>query len=297
MKKTVKTLLAAVMMLSLGACSSDAGNTETDTTDAETVLVKVNTYGPGRIEVSEDGTEPEFGELPFQSYVANVEAGSELIIITKGEEGWKFVKWTNNGEDYSTEEKLHFTAEEDADLVAVYLMDTGYEGKPVDDISQVKTMADVLALPSYGSSFSGDRCIFAFELNGIIYQAIADLDEATARTMFDLAFDDPEYQKKYNEMRAPLEVTKIVNLSEMVPSQEELDAMTGKTFAELLDQDWVCTGWNFEEKVAYLEHGPFTYEAGFEGDYDPDSFDESTLAKLTVSSVKYTGIGDVGWTE
>ena len=54
----------------------------------------------------------------------------------------------------------------------------------------------------------------------------------------DLDFDDPDYDKKENELIAPLTVKVIENLTEGMPTQEEAQQYIGKTGQELMDDGW-----------------------------------------------------------
>ena len=235
----------------------------------ETVLIQVNTYGLGNIATTDDGTEPEFGEYPIQSSVMNTAPGTEIKMAAKAdtEEGYVFVKWTKNGEFYSTDE----------------------------NVKDAKVLGDVLGLPTGGSSFGEDYYAFGFELNNVTYQALADLDAKTSQELFDLDFDDPDYNKKHNEKIAPIAIKEIINITEKIPTEKELEAYKGKTLGELMDAGWSNSGWNLEENIAYMTHEYFAFNAAFEGTWEGE-FDEDTLAKMTVKSMTYAGIDDPAYT-
>ncbi len=263
----------------------------------ETVLIQVNTYGLGNIATTDDGTEPEFGEYPIQSSVMNTAPGTEIKMAAKAdtEEGYVFVKWTKNGEFYSTDEKISVKADADAEYIAVFMMTTGYEGEPVKDVKDAKVLGDVLGLPTGGSSFGEDYYAFGFELNNVTYQALADLDAKTSQELFDLDSDDPEYNKKHNEKIAPIAIKEIINITEKIPTEKELEAYKGKTLGELMDAGWSNSGWDLEENIAYMTHEYFAFNAAFEGTWEGE-FDEDTLAKMTVKSMTYAGIDDPAYT-
>lgn len=295
--------MALLLSLSiLAACSSSQGGSSQQTPASgttEVVNVRVNVDGLGYVGVSQDGTQPEIGDPPFQSHFLNVEPGTELILTCEADAdgGYKFVRWTKDGADFSTEQTITVTADADTEYIAVFMMDSGYDGEPVSDIGDVKTLGDVLGLPTMGSGFGNTKYVYAFDLNGTAYQAIADLDETTSQALWDLDFDDEAYDRKLNALIAPLPVTKIVNLTEGIPAQSELDVYVGKTFGDLFDEGWFTTGWNFEDNVAYMNYRYYELEAGFEGGVDPASFDEDTLAGMTVKSLTYGGIGDAAYFE
>ena len=84
-------------------------------------LLKINTEGVGTIAYGPEGTEVEFEEdFPTQSVAENVAAPTTYVIKAKPEEGWKFVKWTKNGEDFSTEPEITVEVSEDFEYIAVF---------------------------------------------------------------------------------------------------------------------------------------------------------------------------------
>ena len=83
----------------------------------------INTEGLGEIAYAEEGVmDLRFDdEFPSQSAYVNMEkAGSYTIGARENEEGWKFVKWTKNGEDFSEEPIVEVYVDEDSDFVAVF---------------------------------------------------------------------------------------------------------------------------------------------------------------------------------
>lgn len=296
MKKKTGLYMALLLGLSVLTACSGSGAAETEEA-AETVMIRVNVEGIGAVAVTTDGTDPEIDpEYPFSSHVERVSKGTQ--ISAKGEtkeDGWQFVRWMKNGEYFSSDETMKDTAEADTEYVAVFMMTTGYEGEAVTDIGDVKTIGDVLALPTYGYSSGMNKYVYSFELDNTVYQAIAVIDDDTREKLFDLDMDDPDYDRKQNEMIAPLPVTEIINITGQIPAQADLDGYVGKTFGELFDEGWSCSGWSGDEKVVYLDHTYFSYEAGFDVPENMDDFDEEKLAGLTVRSMTYTGIGDASY--
>ena len=83
--------------------------------------VTVNTDGFGQIAYAEGSGVTEFEDGYFSSCQFGIEEpGSYTFSAKTDEDGWGFIKWTLNGEDYTTDPI--FTAEitEDADFVAVF---------------------------------------------------------------------------------------------------------------------------------------------------------------------------------
>ena len=83
-----------------------------------TVTIKIE--GMGQIEYAEPGRELEFSEHPFQDAVINVTEAATYTIGAKPADGWKFVKWTRDGQDFSEEAIVQVDLDGDANFVAVF---------------------------------------------------------------------------------------------------------------------------------------------------------------------------------
>lgn len=159
-----------------------------------------------------------------------------------------------------------------------------------------KTMGDVFVYESSGNGFSETKYVYAFEKDGVVYRAVAELPPDVSKTIWDVDFFDEHRDDKVREAVAPLPILQLENLTERIPSQEELNALVGKTGQALKDEGWRLTGWLLDDMAFSLEHGPFTYTVVMEGDYKPnenyDFDEEADFAPLKVKSVTYSGIGD-----
>ena len=285
------TLGLALLMFGT-ACAQEEEQPEEQT---ERVLLQVNTEGMGEIAVASEGETLAFDEeYPISSSYLQTVPGTVVKVNARGQYEYVFVKWMKNGEYWTAESEAELTLDEDTELVAVFAPSTGYEGTPVEDISEAKTMADVLALPYYAAASTERFYAYVFELKGVLYRAVCNLSEETARQIFDLEFDDPEYQQKYNTIVAALPIEHIDNMMELVPAQEELDKYVGKTAGELLDEGWRLS-WVYTdpEMGMGMEHGLFTYRMGYEGTYTPGDDENEAVRPLVVTSIEYDGIGDI----
>ena len=252
----------------------------------------------GNVAITDDGTEPEVDpEFPAQSAFMNVEKGTVVKILAEPEEGYHFFKWTVDGKEYSTEPLITVTAEEDTEFIAEFLPE-GKDGKPVD-LDAVKTLGDLLGLPEVGTGLTGTTYVYAFEQDGSTWRAICDVPEETAQAIFDLDFDDPDYDTKLNELIAPLPVKVIENLTENIPSQKEADQYLGKSGQELIDDGWTVHYYNLDELQFKMTYGIYSYDITFEGKIkDPDCFNEDTdMGGLTVKAITCSGVGDATYME
>lgn len=306
MKKKLITLgvTFAIGASVLAGCGASTGGDSTQTTSAEAttensinlndlITIQINTEGlGGQIAYANKGEELKFDEdIPFQSAVANVEKGSELTISAKAEEGYKFRKWTKNGEDFSKEAQVDIKADEDAEYIAVF-GPAGTNEAHVD-LASVKTMGEVMGLPDYGNACTENKFVYVFEQDDNFYRAIANVTREDFEAVAALDIADADYAKKLADTVSALEVEKIENLTEAIPSQEELDKLKGKTGEELLNDGWSDEGWDLDAMTFYMTHGLFSYIVEFEGDVDnADSFEIDKIKPFTVKSVKYRGLGD-----
>ena len=294
MKKILAVLLTLMAALSLLPACGQTEDPPAASDDADLVTVMVNIRGlGGSIAVSDDGSDPQLDpEYPMQSAYSNVEKGTEVKILAEPEEGYHFFKWTVNGQEYSTEPLITVTAEEDVEFLAEFLPE-GKDGKPVD-LDTVTTLGQLLGLPDVGYGFTGLTYVYAFEQDGNTYRAICDIPEETTQAIFDLDFDDPEYEKAYRELVSPLPVKAIENLTEGMPTQEEAEQYLGKTGQELMDDGWTVQFYNLEDMQFGMYYGPYSYAITFEGEVkDPENFDEYTdMGGLTVAAITCDGIGD-----
>ena len=62
----------------------------------------------------------ESSDTTWSSFQEGLEEPASYVLTAVPGEDWFFVKWTLNGEDYSTDEQITLTVSEDADLVAVF---------------------------------------------------------------------------------------------------------------------------------------------------------------------------------
>lgn len=299
MKKLFKGMLAALMVTSLAACSSDKPAEDASDTGAEMpenpVLIIVNTEGVGNIAMAAEGEEIVWDEnFPTTSIGQNVEKGTKHTLAAKAGEDYKFIKWTKDGADFSTEETTVITADEKAEYVAVFMYDNGWDGEAVTDINDATVIGDVLGLPSLGNGTMEDVYMIAVELNGNTYRVSAALTPEQSEALWALDFDDPDYNAKQNELLKDLPITNIENLTENAPKAEDLAKYEGVKGSDLTAEGWMCNGYNLEEMSLDMTKGPYAFTVFFQGEVnsDVDDMDEA-IKDVTVLHIENNGIGDV----
>lgn len=139
--------------------------------------------------------------------------------------------------------------------------------------------------------------VMAFELNGDYWRVAAELNDEQAAALDALDMLDDDYDAKLKELLSPIAVTKCEKLNDLKLTEDEMNALVGKTGEDLLKDGWTSGyGYNLEDKEFYLEKSPFTYFVTFSFEEkleDSDDFDvEEAIRPMTVKSVAFEGLGD-----
>lgn len=92
------------------------------------IVVTVNTEGLGHIAYAEGEEAPELDpEFPAQSAYLGLAEPAVHTFAAWPDAGNLFVKWTKNGEDYSTKPQITVLLDESADYIAVFEEDPGWQ--------------------------------------------------------------------------------------------------------------------------------------------------------------------------
>ncbi len=102
-----------------------------------TVFVTVDTEGWGNIDYAEGEEAPEIDpEYPYQYAVINLAEPATHTFIAWPDAGYVFVKWTKDGEDFSTEPIVTVLLDESADYVAVFEEDPDWQNPVMNFIGE-----------------------------------------------------------------------------------------------------------------------------------------------------------------
>ena len=173
------------------------------------------------------------------------------------------------------------------------------------DVAEFKTLGEIVDFIKDGGDHQylyGDGLfIFAFSKDNVYYRAFMDMTDEMSDEIWDLEFDD-NWLEGLKNIAGDLEVKKVENLTEKMPSQEELDKLAGKTGQYLMDEGWDYGYYNLEDMEAGMFCKEFSYTVLFEYDGEPmensDDFDFwENFKDLVIKSVKCDGIGDATYTE
>ena len=102
------------------------------------ITVHIDTEGQGQIAYADadTGLAPEFdAEYPCTFAQLGLAGRSTFIFAAQADPGWRFVKWTKDGEDFSTEESVTVKLTEDADFTAVFTPEEGEGQNTVQDFA------------------------------------------------------------------------------------------------------------------------------------------------------------------
>ena len=168
------------------------------------------------------------------------------------------------------------------------------------DPAAMKTMGDVFTYTKGEFSqedYTETYYLVVFDAEGNYYRASTDLPKDVSDALFAIDFDDENKAEKVMELVSPLEVKALENLTEMMPSQEELNKYVGKTGKDLFDEGWEYSYYNLDDMEAGMYYGPFEYKVVFDYSGEPmvnsDDFDFYEKFKdIPVKSVECIGIGN-----
>ena len=168
----------------------------------------------------------------------------------------------------------------------------------VTKLEDIETMGDVFALKSaeyITSSSTNTNYAYGFRLDGIYYRDIVIMSEETAEEYYAIDRSKDGYAEKETELLSVLKVDRVENLTEKIPSAEELSKYVGKTGEDLLDEGWSGTYYNFEDMECEMNYGVFAYKVCIAGEVDlPEDYDADEVIKpLTVTSIEFETLGNI----
>ena len=164
----------------------------------------------------------------------------------------------------------------------------------------IKTIGDALALGESESSvyaYYENAYVYVFLDNGTYWRLTAALNEEQSAALSELDILEDDYEEKLTALITPLEVTNRENLNEQMLTEEDMNALIGKTGEELINDGWTSgMGYNLDTMEFYLEYAPFQYTVTFEKLEqleNTDDFDElEAIRTLKVTSVTFGGLGN-----
>lgn len=170
--------------------------------------------------------------------------------------------------------------------------------------SNMKTMGDFLAfkfdeggLNTYQEAFTEKNFIVVENIDNVYYRAVAELPKDVSEKLWEGSSSSEEREQKIKDLVYPLPIKTLENLNDMIPSQEELDKLVGKTGKDLFDDGWTYSYYNLEDMAAGLDHGAYSFNVEFEYNGEPmqntEDFDfYDKFKNLKIKSVRFSEIGN-----
>ena len=97
------------------------------------------------------------------------------------------------------------------------------------------------------------------------------------------------------QVAGPEQQAAVEDLTGQKLTQEEMDALAGKTGRELMEAGWYTNGYNLEDMEFWMGYGPFEYTVAFNekvAEENWDTFEEEDIADMTVKSVTFLALGN-----
>ena len=172
------------------------------------------------------------------------------------------------------------------------------------DVDSLQTVGDAFALvetqkvQETETATYEDTFVYAFKLGDDMYRVVASVPADVSAALNELSFSDPDYNVKFAELLSPLTIDSCENLTDLIPAQEELDKLIGRTGRDLLDDGWYVCFYEYGKPECSMNHGVFTYKVVFDDALPAGNDDvDEAIAPLTVRSVTYDGVGDATYLE
>ena len=138
--------------------------------------------------------------------------------------------------------------------------------------------------------------VYVFKYQDTYYRASMKMTDELYKQLEAVDFFDEQREQKHHDIVGPMEIEKLENLTEAIPSQDEMDQWVGKTGQELLDAGFMISGWFLETQTEYLmDYGDYEYSVVFNEkvEYNEDNFDgEEAVKPLTVKSVTFSTLSN-----
>ena len=158
-----------------------------------------------------------------------------------------------------------------------------------------QTIGDIYAADTHEQEHGNIENTFyiVFDYDGVLYRAYAPMSGEVLNKLMSLDFTKDDYKERYREIAGELEITKLDNLTDIIPTLEELDAWIGKTGRDLLEDGFEeGYGYSLDNMTFSLVRGPVSYLVKFESDETHDESTEidveKTISDLVIEWITYS---------
>lgn len=134
----------------------------------------------------------------------------------------------------------------------------------------------------------------------VVYKVVAPMTDKQYEEYNNIDYSDEKAEEKQLALLSTLPDVTVTDISDMIPTQEELDAYVGKTIGDLEDDGFYNSGWTGEPGMGYSLYydGPVYYcmvnlpeGAVIE---DMDDYSVNDIRALEIGSMEFLGLsGDI----
>lgn len=162
------------------------------------------------------------------------------------------------------------------------------------DFASMKKLSEVIAVSSDGGTASNDQVIsYIFKYNGKLYRAkavnTAEIDERINA----LDFFAEDYQAQRDAILGEAELISVDDISDSIPTQDEMDALIGKTGQELLDMGFTINTCDASEEgiscTMEKDYAAYIITCAEKIDYHEGIDTEALFKTMKVTKVEYNG--------
>lgn len=128
----------------------------------------------------------------------------------------------------------------------------------------------------------------------VVYKVTADMTAKQYEKYSAIGWDDEKAEEKQLAILGELTNVVVTDITDMIPTQAELDAYVGKTIGDMEDEGFENTGWTGEPGEGYELYydGPVYYckVSTVEEVDDMDNYSTNDIRALEIASVEFLGI-------
>ena len=174
------------------------------------------------------------------------------------------------------------------------------EAAPIDTSSWT-TLGEALAIADDESdgisySYNEDYFVCVFESNGSRVRTVSEMDPSIEGKFDDLDYDAKDYTKQFAGIVGNLKLKSAEDITADVMSQDELDALVGKTGQELVDDGFVFESYNFyggEQTGADMGRGYYSYDITFDTQISEDQTEDEGASIMGAKVTAIEGFGNL----
>lgn len=160
------------------------------------------------------------------------------------------------------------------------------------DVASWKTLGDALGAQteSMASGCDEKHYVAVFAAGDTLVRVVAELEPGMYEKINELDYLDPDHDKKLNDIIGGLPLESAEDITSDALTQEQLDALVGKTGKELVDDGFIFKGYYMYgaegETGVTMDKGYFSYGVTFDATVTDDQTEDEGAA---IMDAKVTG--------